>query len=60
MVVFVLLGVTHYEGDTLLGVYETEQAALAAYQVHLEDGRWSYDDIKVEDRIVGAAVETRW
>lgn len=57
MQVFVLLGVTHYEGDTLLGVYATEQAALAAYQSFLDAGGWDYHDVKVEERTVGAPAE---
>jgi hypothetical protein len=57
--VFVLLGETHYEGDTLLGVYISNEAADAAYVQYCIDHS-AYDDYRIVPVEVGAVAEFRF
>ena len=57
--VFVLLGKTHYEGDTMLGVYLTAEAAEAAYTQYCLE-RFAFDGYRVAEVEVGAAAEMQW
>lgn len=59
MQMFVLLGVTRHEGDTLLGVYTTAEAAYRAYEVYCETNT-PFDRAAVETVTVDTAAETHW
>lgn len=59
MIMYVLLGETDYEGDTLLGVYATQEAAEAAYQVWIADQQ-RFDGHRVQQVEVGAAAQYHW
>jgi hypothetical protein len=59
MQMFVLLGVTRYEGDTLLGVYTTAEAAYRAYEVYCET-HTPYDRAGVEPVTVDVPAEAHW
>lgn len=59
MEMYVLLGVTHYEGDTLLGVYTTREAAYRAYEVYCQT-HTPFDRCGVEEMTVDAEAEARW
>lgn len=57
MIVYVLLGRTHYEGDTLLGVYASQDDAAAAYDGFLEDVGIQFDEVIIQAVTVGAAAD---
>ena len=59
MIMYVLLGETDYEGDTLLGIYPTQDAAEAAYQVWIVDHQ-IFDRYRVQQVEVGAAAQYYW
>lgn len=54
---FVLLGETHYEGDTLLGVYSTPDAAEEAYVVFCAE-RYAFDGHRVVRVEIDAPADT--
>ena len=57
--VYVLVGQTDYEGDTVLGVYASFEEADAAYaQYTIEHS--AFDDYDVYPQTLGAAAEWRW
>ena len=64
MVVFILLGLTDYDGDDILGVYaSTAEAASArdayiAKHNHYSNG--GYDDYNIQSRVVGAVAHSEW
>lgn len=63
MEVFVLLAVTDYEGDTLLGVYETladAESARDAYIAKLAVDRIRYDGYDIQRRVIGAKARADW
>ena len=55
MVVYVLLVGYEYEGCECLGVYETEQAALEAFEVYATGGY-----AVVERRVLGAPADAQF
>ena len=57
MIVFVLLGRTHYEGDTLLGVYASQDDAAAAYDAFVEDVGVEFDEVVIQAVTVGGAAD---
>lgn len=57
--VYVLLGETDYEGDTLLGVYASHEAADVAYVQYCID-HIAYDGYRIVPVEVGAAAEWRF
>ena len=56
MQVFVLMGYFDYEGEYLLGVYTSSEAAEAAYAEYLEDHD-PFDDYAVVERTLDTAAE---
>jgi hypothetical protein len=56
---FVLLGETDHEGDTLLGVYTSYEAADAAYAQYTID-HTAFDDYRIVQVEVGAAADWYW
>ena len=61
MIVYVLLGRTDYEGDTLLGVYTSDVAARAAYTQFLQEADFrGFDEVVVAPRTLDAAADWRW
>ncbi len=62
MQVFVLLARYDYEGDTLLGVYDTADAASAAYEdlARRSNGVRFGDEVVIEEVTIGAPAMTRW
>lgn len=60
MIVFALLGEMDYEGHTLLGIYASREEAEAAFEAHEEGRICTFDRMVVEERVIGAAAETRW
>lgn len=61
MTVYVLLGQTDYAGDTLLGVYTSEEAARAAYDAFLVEAEFSgFDGVVVDSRELDGAADWRW
>jgi hypothetical protein len=57
--VYVLLGVFDHEGDTLLGVYASNEAADVAYVQYCIDHS-AFDDYRITPVEVGAAAEFRF
>lgn len=64
MQIFVLLGCTNYEGDTVLGVYDSLENAENARNVYLEEknGRYysGFDDYEIVIRDLNAAAEEKF
>jgi hypothetical protein len=61
MTVYVLLGRTDYAGDTLLGVYTSDEAARAAYIAFLLEADISgFDDVIVDARELDGSADWRW
>ena len=58
MEVFVLLGLTDYEGAELLGVYASVVEAEDARDVINKRIKW--DDYEIERRVVGASARADW
>ncbi len=58
MEVFVLMGEIHYHGSELLGVYASEEEARTAHGVYTRDGDQFIDEYYIEQRVVGAPVDT--
>ena len=56
---FVLVGQTDYEGDTVLGVYESHEAAEIAYEQYTFS-YFTYDGYDIYPIEVGAAAGSRW
>jgi len=56
--VFVLLGEYDYEGDTLLGVYDSHQEAENAYATFCENRAHAFDSYHIVKVEVGAPAET--
>jgi hypothetical protein len=54
--VFVLVGQNDYEGDTLLGVYESNEAADAAYQQYINN-HFAFHRYNVHPIELGATAE---
>lgn len=57
MEVFVLMGSIQYEGDMLLGVYDSEQEAHDAYGVYTRDRDQGFDTYYVARQVIGAPAE---
>lgn len=59
---FVLLGETYYEGDTLLGVYSTEDKAVMAENQYRSDkpGKSGYDEYKIVEVVVDDKAKAYW
>ena len=58
MEVFVLLGLTDYEGAELLGVYASVAEAESARDVMNKRIKW--DGYEIERRVVGASARADW
>lgn len=59
MQMFVLLGVTRHEGDSLLGVYTTREAAYEAYEVYCQT-HTAFTAPAVKAVTVDALAEAHW
>lgn len=64
MKVFILLGLTEYEGDDILGVYASAAEAASARDAYIakrnDYSNGGYDDYDIESRVVGAVAHSQW
>lgn len=58
MEVFVLMGEIRYEGDALLGVYASEQAAIDAQGVYTRDEDRDFDSYFILRQVLGAPADS--
>jgi hypothetical protein len=59
MEVFVLMGEIDYEGESLLGVYASEEEAITARNIYTRDRSFDpFDGYYVQRRVLGAGAKT--